>query len=530
MLKIPFQTAGSPSRRGVLKQGLGIGLSAIVAGCGRSSGGVSGASGGGGGQPAPTPTDPVSPGATPQPPTPPPPTKVPTNPQPVPSGATPISATVTSNALGAVGSDFLGLSFEKGELISRVFSAGDTNMINLFKALGPGIMRIGGSGVDAIRWTPAGAGRTARQIAKVDIDQFIPFIKATRWQVIYGINLAQNTEAAAAEEADYVAKAFAAQGLADRLYCFELGNEPAAYDISGYAVPSGYASWNYDTFKGRWLSLRNAILNKVPTATFAGPDATQGSVAYTSNFARDIGAGQLKVLSQHYYRLGDRDTRTLPALLAADTKLAPLLSTVKSAADGIRTPFRITETNSITGGGVDSVSNVYGSALWALDHMFTVAKGGASGIHFHGGAAANYTPFTFGSSQLTEIRPLFYALSFFKMAGEGAVVDASISAGGKNISAYAIRTGSGMSVMFVNKEVSDSFKVSLQFPGPATSATAIQLTGPGPTSKTGIYIQGAQISMMTGLGAQDAAYSIPVAGQMASVYVPALTAILVTAR
>ena len=220
----------------------------------------------------------------------------------------------------------------------------------------------------------------------------------------------------------------------------------------------------------------------------------------------------------------------MAGLLASDPKLDALLVAVKGAAGSISTPFRITETNSATGGGVVSVSNVYGAALWALDLIFTAAKGGASGVHFHGGAAANYTPFTFTSALLSEIRPLFYALTFSRKMGQGAVLDASINAGGMNISVYAIKTGAGFSVMFVNTEVNQSFKVDLTLPVQATSATAIQMTGPGLTSTTGIQIQGATISVTTGLGAMDADYSIPVSGQIASVYVPALSAILVTVK
>ncbi len=449
-----------------------------------------------------------------------------TNPQPVPSGAAPVTATVTSNAVGSIGADFVAFSLEKGELVARAFSLSDPNMVTLFTRFGAGIVRIGGSSVDDVIWTPGGQGRISKQISKVDIDNFAPFLQKTGWRVIYGINLAQNTEAAAAEEAAYAAKM-----LGSSIYCFSLGNEPAAYDISTYPVPTGYAKWNYATFKGRWVSLRKAIMDAVPGATFAGPDATYGSVSnYTVPFANDPDVRPLKLLSQHYYRLNDNDVRTMDALLTTpDPKLQPLLVTVKSAADGLGAPFRITETNSATGGGQAGVSDVYGSALWALDHMFLVAKGGASGLHFHSGGQSNYTPFTTPGSQLTDIRPEFYAMVFFKMAGQGSVVEASFNAASGNISIYSIKTSSGMSVMFVNKEVSQSFKVALQLPVSVSRATVLQLTGPGLTSTMGITIQNAAISVTTGLGTMDAAYSAPVSGQNATVYVPALSAVLVKA-
>ena len=522
MFEFPFQAAATRSRRVLLKQGLSLGIGALVAGCGR--GAITPA-----GQSLPTPTP------TPTPPDSTDPTIPPqdlsnrplANPQPMPSGSlVPVNVTVTSTPVGAIDSTFVGLSFEKGELVSRIFSLRDPNVLTLFKALGPGIMRIGGSSVDAIIWTPNGAGRTGKQIAKVDIDQFAPFAKATGWQVIYGINLAQNTEAAAAEEA-----AYAAQALGSSLYCFELGNEPAAYDISGYSVPAGYTAWNYATFKGRWTSLRNAILQSVANATFSGPDATVGSVnSYTLPFARDVDTSQVKVLAQHYYRMNDTDARTMAMMLTTpDPKLGPLLTAVKGAADRLGAPFRITETNSATNGGVAGVSDVYGSALWALDNIFTTALGGASGVHFHGGSAAKYSPFNFGSEMVTEIKPLYYGLLFSKMVGQGTLLASTIDAGGLNLSVYAIKTGSGVSILLVNKETSQSFKVSLKLPGSVSAVTAIQFTAPGLTSTLGIEIQSASISLTSGLGTMAAPYTLLPLPQSTSVYVPALTAILVKA-
>ena len=523
MLEPPFQIAIPQSRRGFMKQGLGMGIGALTAGCGTHILTTTP------NQSRTSPTDQSSSDPS---------TGSLQNRQPMPSGAvTPATAIVTSNEVGSFDSTFVGFSFEKGELLSRIFSTTDPNVLTLFKALGPGIIRIGGSSVDNVIWAPEERGRNKHPvpdpypgvpiIAKADIDSFATFIKRSGWQVIYGINLAQNTEAAAADEAVYAASA-----LGGSLYCFELGNEPASYANNGspYPFPAGYSNWGYATFKDRWVSLRDAIIQRVPNATFSGPDATGGSVQYTVDFARDIGANRLKVLAQHHYRLGDTDTRTLASLLTLpDALLGRILPQVKTAASTINVPFRITETNSVTLGGVDGVSNVYGSALWALDNIFTMALGGASGVHFHGGDAAKYSPFNFGSERVTDIRPLYYALLFSKMMGEGTLLSSTIDSGGFNLTVYAIKTASGFSILLVNKVENQSFRVALQLPASVSRATVQQLTGPGLSSTTGIAIQNAQISLSFGLGAMDAAYSAPVSGQSGSVYVPALTAILVKA-
>ena len=517
MIEIISQARLSAARRRFLKQGIGWGLSSCLAGCGGrrvASGAV--------GSTDPTPTTPTTP-VTPTPPQPPQPPALP-NPQPTPSGAlTAATATVSSVEIAPVDGAFCGLSFEKSELVSRVFATPDVNMINLFKALGASIMRIGGSAVDKVIWTPDGKGRQGKQISKIDLNNFAAFVKQTGWQVIYGINLAQGTETAAAEEA-----AYAAQVLGDKLYCFELGNEPNSYKLDGYTPPAG-TTWSYTTFRDKWVLLRNAILQAAPNATFAGPDATDGNIAaYTVPFAADMGSN-LKLLSQHYYRIGDTTPATLSLLLSApDTTLVTKLATVKGAADKAGVPYRLTETSSVTSGGAVGVSDVYGSALWALDHLLTSAVAGASGVHFHGGSAANYTPFTFGSDQVTAVRPEYYGLLFFTMMGQGKVLASTINAGGLNISAYSIKTSAGISTLFINKEASQSFRVALQYPGSFSKITAIHLTAPGLSSTTGIQIQGAAISLDFGLGAMNAPYDL-YGGQQTNVNVPAMTAVLVKA-
>ena len=554
MSKIPFEAGFVASRRGFLKRSLGLGIGGLVAGCGRTVVGASveqsaAAPGSGSGAGSSSPTDPTQPTNPPTDPTPPtnPPTDPPTNPpanpptdppalpnpQPAPSGSVAqVTATVTSNVVGPIDSTFAGFSFEKGELVSRIFSLRDPNVLTLFKALGPGVIRIGGSSSDVITWTPGGSGRTGGQISKVDIDSFASFVRASGWQVIYGINLATNTPAQAAEEAAYVANA-----LGSSLYCFELGNEPDLY-TNVFTAPDGSKIWNYAKFKSQWDLLSNAILARVGNATFAGPDAANNLATYAVPFARDTGAARLKILTQHHYRIHDRDPKTInfllvtpdPVLTAGAPGVEPArLPTLKSAALAAGVPFRITEANSATNGGAAGVSDVYASALWALDFMFTVALGGARGVHFHGGDTAKYSPFNFGSEKVTEIKPLYYALLFFSKLGQGALLRSTVDSGGLNLSVYAIKTSSGVSVLFVNKEVSQSFKVALQLPASASAVTAIQLAGPGLTSTMGIEIQGASISLSTGLGTMAPAYTLPVSSSGATVYVPALTAVLVKA-
>jgi hypothetical protein len=344
--------------------------------------------------------------------------------------------------------------------------------------------------------------------------------------VIYGINLLKTTDAEAVAEAVYAARTLGAS-----LYAFSLGNEPR-WNSGTY---TGYAD-----LKARWGARKTAILNALPRAKFVGVDGTDGNFApVTKPFANDFALNDIDLLTTHYYRLGDADKTNLTnnlttlaaltrALLTApDPKLVSLLANMTTVTPTNK-GFRITECNSATGGGIDGLSNVYSSALWALDYMFTVAQGGAVGVNFHGGDHALYTSFTFANSSLTEVRPLYYAMLLFTMMGSGAVLSSSIDASGNNIFIYAIKTTSGYSVLFVNKELSQPFEVTLSLPSAVSSATSIYLSAPGLTSKTGVTIQNGAVSIVSGqLVGMANSYQIGISGNAPVIKVPALTAVLV---
>jgi len=136
----------------------------------------------------------------------------------------------------ALGSSFAGFSYEKSALSNPLFSAPNTNLIGLFKALGSGILRIGGNSVDRLTWNQAGPGLSSGQVAAADVNRLAGFLSATGWRVIYGINFAGASgsvasAALASSEASYVASRIGAN-----LLSFEIGNEP---DLYGVALSGG---------------------------------------------------------------------------------------------------------------------------------------------------------------------------------------------------------------------------------------------------------------------------------------------------
>ncbi|BAM88102.1 putative lipoprotein [Bradyrhizobium oligotrophicum S58] len=113
-------------------------------------------------------------------------------------------------------SRFVGLSYEKDKLRQPMFTPGNDDLLGLYRLLGPGVLRIGANAVDRCAWLGGVPGLAPIQSEMVDA--LTAFAKQADWQVIYGINLANNTTARAAAEASYAARA-----LGDTLSAFEIG-------------------------------------------------------------------------------------------------------------------------------------------------------------------------------------------------------------------------------------------------------------------------------------------------------------------
>src|SRR5690348_9602153 len=76
--------------------------------------------------------------------------------------ATQVTVTVSTATNGHVGTGFAGFSYEKDRVGAGMFDAGDTNLVKLFRLLGPSVLRIGGNLVDIVNWNAKGAGGSAK--------------------------------------------------------------------------------------------------------------------------------------------------------------------------------------------------------------------------------------------------------------------------------------------------------------------------------------------------------------------------------
>ncbi|HEY4979596.1 MAG TPA: hypothetical protein VII25_10555 [Candidatus Acidoferrum sp.] len=465
----------------------------------------------------PNPVPAPSPAPAPAPPSPPP---VTTSTQPVPSGPITLSTVAVSSAVTAnIPAFFAGLSYEKGALPFTFFSSSNTGLVALFRRLGAGVFRLGGSSVDKTFWNHAGPGLTPNEIAPADIDRLAAFLTATGWPILYGVNLARSTAAEAADEVAYAVKSFGSL-----LAGIEIGNEPDLYP--GTYFP---ANWSFADYLVLWKNFESAIRVQSPHAPLTGPVVAYNNTWFAS-FAQNQ-AKNLALLSRHYYRGdGHSPSSTIAEMLSyPDTNLQKVLQPVHAAANAAAVPFRVAETNSFYHGGAPGVSNAYASALWVIDHLFTMAQGGAVGVNLHGGGdGPGYTPIADHNSFVVEARPEYYGVLLFTLAGQGALLTTTIAAASLNTSAFTIKNSSTkLSIIIVNKDATQNLHFTAACPSTVHSATLLELTGPSLHATSGLTIQGSPVHP-DGSFNPKAPYTLSVSSDTFTGYVPAASAVLIT--
>lgn len=393
-----------------------------------------------------------------------------------------------------LGSAFAGLSYEKGALSNPLFSAANANLIGLFKALGSGIVRIGGNSVDRTTWNQSGAGLSAGQVSAADVNRLAGFLSAAGWRAIYGINFAgangsTASPALAASEASYVASQLGA-----KLLGFEIGNEPDLYGVSNANEPSGYS---YGDFLTGWRSFASAIARSVAGAVFTAPAAASDSRQFAEDFARDE-AGTISLMTEHYY-IGNGATGTMSQMLAyPDTQLQPDLTKLASASSQYAVPYRLAEANSFYNGGAPGISDAFGSALWAINFLFTLAQNSAVGANFHGGGnSSGYTPIADdGNGNVVGVRPLYYGIYLFAKAANGRLLAATVTQNGVAFSGFAVAGADGSTYVVANNfDLSQTAAVTVAVGKSASQAVLTSLTAPSTASTTGVTFGGSAIGL-----------------------------------
>jgi hypothetical protein len=460
------------------------------------------------------------------------------NPQPKPTGPfAAASLTVTDTEGGTIGPGFAGLSFEKNQVYEPIFDPSNTNLIAMFRRLGPSVLRIGGSSTDKTVWTPDGAGQTTGQVAPSDVAALAAFVKAAGWQCLYSVNLGGVAYGATTPELAAEEVAYAAQQFGGSLLGVEIGNEP---DLYGYPDRYFADDWSLSKFLTLWGQFRAAIVASTPNAPIAGPADATYEEQFTVPFGKAVTKDEIMLLTQHYYRGSDLlPTSTAEFLVSPDPTLLGSLAILEAAVQDIGVPFRMTECNSYYNSGAtdigkNGIGNSYASALWVIDFLFNCAQGGACGANFHGGGQVEYSPIYTLNGQVVRAGPEFYGMLMFNLAGQGPLYASELSAGSLPVTAYAVKATSGLlNVVVVNKDLTQNLQLSAQLPGDVNSAVLTAMTqltsgasGPNLSATSGITIQDASVSP-DGAFSPAPAYILEHSGSQVTCHVPALSAVVI---
>jgi hypothetical protein len=396
---------------------------------------------------------------------------------------------------------YTGLSYESAQLANPgYFSRDNRSLLTLVRQLGSsGVLRLGGSTSDYDRWKPVqqahslrwsdpvnpddGKGATLRAtVTETAIDELRGFLDATGWRTIYGLDLGHGSPQAAAQEA-----AFVVRKLGSKLLALQIGNEPDLF--SRDIRPSSYG---YSDYFREWKTFADAIRRRTPGAPLAGPDTTDD--LWIDRFAAQ--ARGICMLTSHYYAEGPPESpdSDIPHLLQSQPDLRKQMQHLVDVGQSVHLPYRMSEGNSCYNGGKTGVSDSFASALWGADFMLLLAQLGVSGINFHGGGHGFYAPIAGGGSAPFEVRPLYYAMLFWRAFASGSLLPCTFSPGGVNATAYAcINSGRRLALAVINKDLHQDLHLRLQGDVFRNPAQEMALAAPQPNSTSGVTLSGQSV-------------------------------------
>lgn len=431
----------------------------------------------------------------------------------------PIRLTVHPDELGnPIAADFTGLSYETSQLSDpALFSPANGALAGFHRHLGAaGVLRIGGNTSEYSVWTPTAAplagkapvqpasrsvaealgpdtGRhppPRRPVTALAVRNLRGFLELSGWRLIYGLNMGSEPPQTVADEAAYVAGV-----MGDKLVAFQLCNEPDLFYKNGLRPPD----YDYARFAAEWRRYFHAVRQRVPRASFAGPDAADNA-EWLERFA-DEHRRDVAFLSQHYYAEGPPSdpSMTIGRLLGPSPRLEADLRAGAAARKSTGLPFRMAETNSCYQGGKARVSDSFASALWAADLMYRLAQAGAIGVNFHGGGYGWYTPVAGTRENGFVARPIYYGMLLFAVAGTGRLVRTELAEPTDgSLAAYGLRSGDdGLKLVVLNKSLHDDVELTIDVPG-CKKAVALRLVAPRADDATDVTFGGSAVGAYGG--------------------------------
>jgi hypothetical protein len=418
-----------------------------------------------------------------------------------------VQATLTIDheaRLASVPTDFMGLSYESGQLAyPDFFSPQNAALIQMFKTLSPsGVLRLGGNLSEFTVWSdtepasppergglvgPDPGHREPRTftITPQSIRNLHGFLNATGWRCIYGLNLGGGTLDQALAEG-----AFVARTLGPQLVVVQFGNEPDLFKHHD----QNNRPWTFDEYLDKWKAFRAAFHQQLPHVAVAGPD-TAFNQKWVKQFTEDV-PKEVVMVTSHYYPLGPpTDPKmTIDLLLHPGARFDSSCREAIESAKAAGLPFRMAEGNSCYNAGKPGVSDTFASALWAGDFCLQMASLGCVGVNLHAGANGFYSPIVGSVITGFEARPEYYGLLVAQTFAGHTMRKTTLDAQGANLTAYAAQADSGHGLIAIfNKDARDA-EVAIGIEAGLKQIAVQRLEAASIDSKTGVKFEGASVA------------------------------------
>ena len=138
-----------------------------------------------------------------------------------------------------------------------------------------------------------------------------------------------------------------------------------------------------------------------------------------------------------------------------------------------------------------------------------------------------YTPIADDSGAVIGVRPEYYGLLLFSLAGQGELLETTLAAGSVDATAYAVRkTGGGLSIVVVNKDTQQNLVLTIETGRAIDEAVMIAMHAASLAATSGVTIQGAAVNSDGSFRPESATTLTPLGTQVVCA-VPALTAALI---
>jgi hypothetical protein len=409
---------------------------------------------------------------------------------------------------------FLGLSTEYWTLpVDEHHVALYERMLTLLHVRGDGpfILRIGGDSASHTLYDPnlLEPPRWAFELTPSFIERTASIVKALRLRVILDLNLVTGSPQLAAAWARVAETRLPRKSIIG----FEIANEPDLYDrafwlyttggeqFSGRALPPDITPLDYARDFNRYAAILGRVVPGVPllAPALANPVADRRFIEVLLAGPHP-GLGEVSGHRYPYSGCALRDSPQYPTFerILSERASARPAALLRPVVEFVRRhaglPFRLTEFNSITCGGLSGVSNSFSTALWAPDAVFEYVRAGVRGVNLHARVRAINDPFTFDARGLV-VRPLLYGLILFArtLGPDARLVPTRLHATTPQLKAWTVAVGKRtLHVLLLNKGPTVA-RVAMTLPS-RSRATLERLLGASPAAQTGETLGGRSLT------------------------------------